>query len=75
VILLAFRCMKLPGGHSFPHALPLAFSAAPAIVVGELVRSAPVLATQIYFCIALMLGAVLFKREPLAGPAQSSQMR
>lgn len=75
VLLLAFRCMKLPRGHRFPHALPLAFSAVPTILLGELIRSAPLLATQTYFCIALMLSAVLFRREPPGAPIQQSQTR
>jgi len=76
MMLVAFKCLSLPRGHSFPHALPLAFSAAPTLLFGELVRSAPMLSTQIYYSIALILGAVLFQREPLAaGPLQESKTR
>ncbi len=73
VVLAGFKCLKLPGRHSFPHAVPLAFVVAPTLMVGELARSAPVIATQIFFCIALISSAILFRREPLdTGPAQLS---
>lgn len=65
LLLVGFQCLQLPRGHTLPHGLPLAFTVAPTLMVGELLRSAPVLASQVYFCAALILGAVLFQHEPL----------
>ena len=53
-------------------AVPLAFTLAPTIMIGELIRSAPVIATQEFFFAALILGAVLFYREPLQSGAVSN---
>jgi hypothetical protein len=76
LIFASFKCVWLPRGHSFPHAVPLAFAVAPILMVGELVRSAPLVATETYFAIALGLGAVLFRHEPLnPGPARLPQKR
>jgi len=65
LLLLAFRALQLPQGHNLPHAVSLAFSAAPTIMVGDLTHSAPITATQAYFWSALILGALLFRREPV----------
>jgi hypothetical protein len=71
-----FKALLLRRGHSFPHALPMAFSLAPTLMVGEIVRSAPVMATQVFICAALILGAILFRQEPLqSAPAQLSATR
>jgi hypothetical protein len=76
LIAVGFRCLTLPRGHSLPHAVPLAFAAAPTLMIGELERSAPAIATQNFFIIALILSAVLFRREPLdSGPVQLSETR
>jgi hypothetical protein len=56
----------LPLGRNLPHAVPLAFSAAPTIMVGDLTHSAPITATQAYFWSALILGALLFRHEPVS---------
>jgi hypothetical protein len=66
LIGVGFRALLLNRRHSFPHAVPLAFTAAPTLMVGELTRSAPVLSTMTFFIIALILGAILFRQEPLA---------
>ncbi len=76
LIFTGFRALQLPRGHRFPHAVPLAFSVVPTLMVGELVRSAPVMATQAYICIALICGAMLFRREPLVPVSlNASKMR
>jgi hypothetical protein len=76
LIFISFKCLTLPRGHSLPHAVPLAFAAAPFLVIAEVVRSAPVLATQTFFVIALILSAVLYRQEPLdSGPVQLSETR
>ena len=64
LVYVAFRALQLPLGHNLPHAVPLAFTAAPTIMVGDLTHSAPITATQAYFWSALILGALLFRREP-----------
>jgi hypothetical protein len=64
-VLFSFKCLQLSRLHSFPHGPPLAFTGAPTLMVGELFRTAPVLASLIYFGFALFLGALLFRREPL----------
>jgi hypothetical protein len=70
LVFSSFKCLRLPRGNSFPHAVPLAFATAPILMVGELARSAPIVASETFFAIALGLGAILFRREPLdAGPA------
>jgi hypothetical protein len=76
LVFFSFKCLTLPRGHSLPHAVPLAFAAAPFLVIAEVVRSAPVLATQTFFVIALILSAVLYRQEPLeSGPVQFSETR
>jgi hypothetical protein len=76
LLLAGFKSLTLPRGHGFPHALPLAFSTVPILMAGELVRSAPVVASETFFTIALILSAVLFRGEPLAsGSAQLSKTR
>jgi hypothetical protein len=65
LLLTAFRALRMPLGHNLPHAVPLAFAAAPTIMIGDLTHSAPVTATQAYFWSALILGALLFRREPV----------
>jgi hypothetical protein len=76
LLFAAFKCLSMTRGHSFPHAVPLAFAVAPTLMIGEVIRSAPVIATQAFFCVALVAGAILFRREPLdAAPVQLSEMR
>ena len=76
IISFGFKALLLKRNHSFPHAVPLAFSAVPIFMIGELVRSAPVISSQIFFVIALILSAVLFRDEPLtAGPVSMPKMR
>lgn len=76
LVFASFRALQLTRGHSFPHGVPLAFAAAPLLMIGELERSAPVLATQIFFTIALILGAILYRQEPLDfGPEKISKTR
>lgn len=65
LVLVSFRVLRLPLGHNLAHAVPLAFAAAPIIMVGDLTHSAPVTATQAYFWSALILGALLFRHEPV----------
>ncbi|MGB6688240.1 MAG: hypothetical protein WBE76_10395, partial [Terracidiphilus sp.] len=69
LIVASFRALKLPRGHGFPHAVPLAFAAFPTLTVGSLTSAAPVLASQTFYWIALILGALLFKHEPLDASA------
>lgn len=69
LIIAGFKSLLLRGAHSFPHAVPLAFSSAPIFMIGELVRSAPMISTQIFFAIALILSATLFRNEPLPAGA------
>ena len=66
LVLAGFRALRLPLGHNLPHAVPLAFAAAPIIMAGDLTHSAPVTATQEFFWSALILGALLFRHEPVA---------
>jgi hypothetical protein len=66
LVLAAFGALRLPLGRNLPHAVPLAFSAAPTIMVGDLTHSAPITATQAYFWSALILGALLFRHEPVS---------
>ena len=76
LLLLAacFRILKLPRGHSLPHAVPLGFAVFPTVMIGGLTASAPVVATQAFFWIALVLSALLFRNEPLeAGAFQLSK--
>jgi len=76
LMLFSFKCLTLPRGHSMPHAVPLAFAVAPILMVGELLRSAPMLATQVFYVMALVLGAYLFREEPLeSNPVQLSETR
>lgn len=71
-----FRALLLRRSHRLAHAMPLAFTTAPSLMLGELTRSAPVLGTQVFFVIALILGALLFRQEPLGpGSAQLSVTR
>lgn len=72
LVYIAFRALQLPYMHNLPHAVPLAFTAAPTIMVGDLTHSAPITATQAYFWSALILGALLFRREPV--PAATFQL-
>ncbi len=65
LVLASFRALRLPLGHNLPHAVPLAFAAAPIVMAGDLTHSAPVTATQEYFWTALILGALLFRHEPV----------
>jgi hypothetical protein len=78
-VLLFFACIRalqLPRGHALPHALPLMFTMAPTLAVGELTSAAPVVATQLYFWIAIILSALLFRREPIeASLLQMSKTR
>lgn len=69
LLVASFRALKLPRGHSLPHAVPLAFAALPTLTVGSLTGQAPVVATQVFFWSALILGAFLFKYEPLQSSA------
>jgi hypothetical protein len=76
LVLVSFRALQLAQGNRLPHAVPLAFSAAPTIMVGDLTHSAPVTATQAYFWTALILGALLFRHEPVPpGTSQLSKKR
>jgi hypothetical protein len=76
LILIGIKSLGLARNHSFPHAVPLAFATAPTLIVGELVRSAPVVASETYFAIALILSAILFRNEPLDyAPVQLSKKR
>jgi hypothetical protein len=65
LLYAALRSLVLPRNHGLPHALPLAFTLVPTLMVGELARSAPVVAPQIFFAIALILSATLFRAEPI----------
>jgi hypothetical protein len=76
LLFASFRAMKLPRGHSLPHAVPLTFAALPTLTVGSMTGQAPVVATQVFFWIALILGVLLFKNEPLEpGVFQLSKTR
>lgn len=76
LVIAGLRALRLPRGHSFPHAVPLAFASAPLLMVGELERSAPALATQNFITIALILSAILYRQEPLDfGPDKISTKR
>lgn len=50
---------------SVGYGLPLALSTIPTLAFGDLWRTAPMIATQVYFCIAFLLGTILFRREAL----------
>jgi hypothetical protein len=76
LIFAGFKGLLLRRRHSFPHAVPLAFAFMPLVMVGEVVRSAPVVASETFFAIALVLSAYLFREEPLdPGPVQLSKTR
>ncbi len=76
LVLASFRALRLPLGHNLPHAVPLAFAAAPIVMAGDLTHSAPITATQEYFWTALILGALLFRHEPVPqGAFQLSKKR
>jgi hypothetical protein len=51
---------------SFPYGLPLALSTVPTLAFGDIWRVAPQVATQAFFCIAFLMGAILFRREALS---------
>lgn len=74
LIVAGFKALRAPQVR-FASAVPLAFTLAPTITVGELIRSAPVIATQEFFFAALICGAVLFSREPLQASAVVDDMR
>ena len=76
LVVASFKCLSLPPGRRFPAAVPLAFVVAPNFMVGEIVRSAPLVGTQVFFAIALIQGAILFRREPFdSGPVQLSEVK
>jgi hypothetical protein len=66
LLFAGYKALMLRRSHSLPHAMPLAFASMPTLAISELVRSAPVISTQIFFAIALILGALLFREEPLS---------
>jgi hypothetical protein len=70
MLVASFRLLKVSSGR-LSSVLPLAFTLAPTLMLGELIRSAPVVATQTYFFVSLICGAILFRHEPL----RSSQFR
>jgi len=63
LIFAGFKALLLPHLHSFPHAVPLAFTLASTLMTGDIVRAAPGIATQSYFCIALICGAILSSQQ------------
>lgn len=63
VIIAAFKALKLPGGASWPHAVPLAFTVVPTLAIGDMIHSAPIQAPQVYYCAALICSALLYRRE------------
>lgn len=65
LLIAGFRALGLPTGHSMPHAVPLAFTVVPTLMTGDIVRVAPMIAAQIFFCVALVYGSIQFRREPL----------
>jgi hypothetical protein len=67
LISAGFKALLLPHPYSFPQAVPLAFTVTPTLMIGDIVRTAPGIATQAYFCIALICGAILTSRQPQRG--------
>lgn len=52
--------LQRPG---FAYALPIAFTVAPTLAIGDMWRTAPMVATQVFYFIALICGAILFRKE------------
>ncbi len=52
--------MQRPG---FAYALPIAFTVAPTLAIGDMWRTAPMVATQVFYFMALICGAMLFRRQ------------
>jgi hypothetical protein len=52
--------LQRPG---FAYALPIAFTVAPTLAIGDIWRTAPMVATQVFYFMALICGAILFRRE------------
>jgi hypothetical protein len=55
---------------SFPLAIPLAVSTIPTLAIGDVWRVAPQVATQVFFFVAIICGAFLFRREPVDSATQ-----
>jgi hypothetical protein len=61
VIAAAVRAqLQRPG---FAYALPIAFTVAPTLAIGDMWRTAPMVATQVFYFMALICGAILYRRE------------
>jgi len=65
LLIASCRLLKVASARLSP-VLPLAFTLAPTLMIGELIRSAPVVATQAYFFVSLICGVIVFRREPLS---------
>lgn len=62
VLLAGVRAqLQRPG---FGYALPLAMTAVPTLAIGDIWRTAPMVATQVFYCVALICGGILFRAEP-----------
>jgi hypothetical protein len=70
MLIASFRLRKVSSAR-LSAVLPLAFTLAPTLMIGELIRSAPVVATQTYFFVSLICGEIVFRDERLC----SSQLR
>ncbi len=76
LVVAAVKATTLKSEYQMPHALPLAFTLLPTLTVGDLVRVAPMVATQTYFCLALILSSLVYSPDPLlAAETDSIQMR
>lgn len=63
LLIAAFRALLLPIGQSWPHAIPLAFTLLPTLMIGDMVHSAPIDAPQMYYCTAIILSSFLYRQE------------
>jgi hypothetical protein len=55
---------------SSSYSLPLAATAIPQLALGDIWRVAPQIATQVFFCIAFIIGTMLFRREVMNSETQ-----
>jgi hypothetical protein len=74
IFSLAVRALKQK--RSVAHAMPLALSTIPTFMLGDIWRVAPSIATQAYFSVAFIIGAIVFRHEvPLVEKPQQIRMR
>lgn len=63
LFMASFRALLLPRSQSWPHAVPLAFTLLPTLMIGDMVHSAPIDAPQMYYCTAIILSSFLYRQE------------